>query len=76
MCSSVQLHMQGSGMGLVRFRCRIADENHTGRCYGPVGSGQSWKRLSEHLRERNLVYVPMAEGGPGVRRLKSGGEGL
>ena len=68
MCSSVQLHIQGSGTGLVRFRCRIADENHTGRCYGPVGSGQSWTRLSERLRERNLVYVPMDEGGPGVRK--------
>ena len=66
MCSSVQVHLVVKD--LVRFRCRIADENHTGRCYGPVGSGQSWTRFSEVLRERNLVYVPMNEGGPGVRK--------
>lgn len=66
MCSSVQVHLVVKD--LVRFRCRIADENHTGRCYGPVGSGQSWTRFSEMLRERNLVYVPMDEGGPGVRK--------
>lgn len=67
MCSSEQVHVVVKD--LVRIKCRIEDENHTGRCFGPVGSGQSWTRLSERLRERNLAYVPMAEGGPGVRRL-------
>ena len=67
MCSSVQVHLVVKD--LVRFRCRIADENHTGRCYGPPGSGQSWTRFSEMLRERNLIYVPLDEGGPAVRSL-------
>lgn len=67
MCSSEQVYVQKSD--LVRFKCQIEDENHTGRCYGPPGSRLSWKRLSEHLRERNLAYVPLAEGGPAVRSL-------
>ncbi len=65
-CQSVQKRMPNS-QTVDCYPCTNPDPDHHGQC---TNGDQRWTRLSEHLRQMRLEYVPADAGGPCVRPLE------